>query len=200
MDGFCHQFLARPRLAQHQDAEIIGKNPGDGAIDFLHRRRAPDQRQAIMRQPLFRRISAARSMPQGVRNSARQLIEIERLWQIFERPLLGRPDRGVQGVLCRKNDNIQVGLALDNLRHAIQPIAIRQHDVGDQNVRRKTLHQRRALADRSGDLHLVPLAPQSFPYHHADGGIIIDDQDRARRGHQPIPIGSRMRKVDSPAS
>ena len=80
MDGFGHQLLARSRLAQHQDAEIIGKNAGNGAIDFLHRRRSPHQRQAVMRQSLLARVRPARSMPQGVRNSARQLIEIKRLW------------------------------------------------------------------------------------------------------------------------
>jgi hypothetical protein len=39
------QLLASPRLARDQHRQIVRDHPRDDAIDLLHRRRAPDQRQ-----------------------------------------------------------------------------------------------------------------------------------------------------------
>ena len=61
------QLLAGAALAGDHDRQVGAHQPGDRAVDLLHRRRAADQRQLllgiVLRQPATARARAARSAP-----------------------------------------------------------------------------------------------------------------------------------------
>ena len=86
-----HQLLAGAGLAGDHHREVGRHQAGERAVDLLHRRRAADQRQALA---LLRRMRARGTEAAGA-DSARfddrdQLVEVERLGQVFERAALGR--------------------------------------------------------------------------------------------------------------
>ena len=100
-----HQFLAGAGLAGDHHGEVGLHQPRQHAVDFLHRRRAADQRNRIefgfvgvIRDPLLR-------LRQRAADDGDQFLQVERLWQIFVGAAFGRADRRHEGVLRAHHDD-----------------------------------------------------------------------------------------------
>jgi hypothetical protein len=78
-----HQLLAGSRFARDHDREIGLHQPGKHAIDFLHGGRAADQRNRLEILRLHRRACALLRLRQGAADDPDELLEVERLGQIF---------------------------------------------------------------------------------------------------------------------
>ena len=100
------QFLAGAALADDHHRQVGAHQPGDHAIDLLHRRRAADQRQllfAVVLVGLVDRRVGRRG--QRALDDIDQFAQVERLGQVFEGAALGRLDRGQQRVLRAHHDD-----------------------------------------------------------------------------------------------
>ena len=172
-----HQFLAGAGLAGDHHREVGLHQPRQHAVDFLHRRRAADQRDRIefgfvvvACHPLLR-------LRQRAADDGDQLLQVERLWQIFVGAALGGADRGHEGVLRAHDDDRQVRPHLLDPRQQVEGVLVRHHHVGDDEIALALADpapQRRRVA---GQPHLISGARQGLVQNRADGGIVIGDQN-----------------------
>ena len=80
------------------------------------------------------------------------------------------------------------------LRDDIQAVAIRQHDIGDQHVRREACERAALLGEARGRLDEMALAPQRLAHDGADRGVVVDQQD-ALAAHRMSARWSISRKT-----
>src|SRR3546814_20383750 len=85
---------------------------------------------------------------------------------MFECALLCRTNRGVERVLRRKDDDIDVGIFRYDVRDIIQSVPVWKLHIRDQNVRGKATQQLATLGNRSCGFHLVATSTQRC---YADG-------------------------------
>jgi hypothetical protein len=90
------------------------------AIDFLHRRRAADQRNGFEILDLGRLPCLLLRLRQSAANDGNQLLQIERLWQIFIGAALGGADRGHECVLRAHDQDRQVRPRLLDARQQVE--------------------------------------------------------------------------------
>ncbi len=128
---------------------------------------------------------------QRVGNGARQLLQIERLGKVFERPLLGRPDRRGKRVLRGKHDHRHARQLGDDLGHHVEAVAVGQHDIGDQHIGHEAAEQLAQLRDARRRFDDMARAAQRLADHQPDRGVVVDDEDAARRHAR----GSRIRNT-----
>ena len=150
------QFLAGAGLAGDHHGEIGLHQPRQHAVDFLHRRRAADQRNGIrirLRRP--RRCTLLR-LGQRAADDRDQFLEIERLRQVFISAAFGGPDRRHEGVLRTHDDDRQIRPHLLDARQQIERVLVGHHDVGDDEIAL-------ALADPSPSVAALPVSRTSYP-------------------------------------
>ena len=179
------QFLAGAALAHDRHGEVGAHQPGEHAVDLLHRRRAADQRQLVFDIVFGRQRRGIPGGGQRPLDDADELAQVERLGQIFEGATLGRLDRGHQRVLRAHDDDPQLRADLLDARDQVEAVLVRHDDVGDDEVAlavRNPSPQGRGVA---GHPHIVSEPDQRLVEHHPDRAIIIGHQDR--RGHHPLP-------------
>jgi hypothetical protein len=99
------QLFAGPRLAGDHHGEIGLHQAGEHAVDFLHRRRTADEGDRFKVVRLGGRARAFLRLRQRAPYDADQLLEIERLRQVFVGTSLGRPHRRHERVLRAHNDH-----------------------------------------------------------------------------------------------
>jgi hypothetical protein len=115
-----------------------------------------------------------------------QLLEIERLRQIFVRAALGRADRGHERVLGAHNDDRQIRPRLLDAQQQIERVFVRQHDIADDEVAvtlADPAPQRRGIAGRA---HVVSGAGQRLIKNGADCRVVVGNEN-VSRGHLMIP-------------
>ena len=177
MDGARDQFLAGARLARDEDGQVGRDDARDDAIDVLHRRRAADQRQ---RRVLFRRGLGRDAAPrQRARHRLDQRVEVERLGQIVIRPRLRRADGSGQRVARGQDDRWQRRVAGGDSGEMLQPVAVGQHDVGDEDVGRRGGQRAGGGGERLDGGDIMPGAAQRLCDDGADRRVVIDHQDAA---------------------
>ena len=169
-----HQFLAGAGLAGDQDGEVGVHQSRDDAVDLLHRRRAADDRQLLLRQiGLARRGYGALAADERALDCRHQVADVEWFGQVFERTPLGGPNGGEQRVLRAHHDHGQARPQGADPRQQVERVLIRQGHVGDHDV---TLAggdpapQGRGHARR---LYLVSLPGQSPADDRADGCVVL---------------------------
>ena len=109
-----------------------------------------------------------------------QLLQIERLRQVFVGAALGGADRGHERVLRAHDDDRQIGPQLLDPRQQIEGVLVRHHHVGDDEIAvalADPAPQRRGVAGRA---HLVAGARQRLVEHGADRRIVVGDQNVSR--------------------
>ena len=174
------QFLAGPALAEDHHRQRRRHDTRDRAVDFLHRRRAPDQWHVIARR---RRLGVRRgNRRRGERagDGAGQLVEIERLGQIVERARLGRADRGRQRILRAYNDDLQSRPPRQQAGQTVEAVAVGEHDVADDDITDAFVDQPREAGGGLGSAHGVPGAGQCAADDGADCGVVVGDDDGSR--------------------
>jgi len=173
------QLLAGARLAGDQHGQIGRDQARQGAVDFLHGRRAADQGQLFHpgmfgAQPrlLGRRFQAAA-------HDGDQLVDVERLGQVFEGTAFRRLDRRQDGVLRAHHDDAQFRADFLDARNQVEAVFIGHDDVGDDDValaRRHPVPQGRGLARR---LDIQSGAAECLRDHGADRRVVVGDKNGA---------------------
>ena len=178
-----HQLLAGAGLAGDHHREIGLHQPRQHPVDFLHRRRAADQRDrvelglvGVIGRPLLR-------LRQRAADDGDQLLEVERLGQIFIGAAFGGADRRHEGVLRAHHDDRQIRPHLLDPRQQIERVLVGHHHVGDDQIALALADpapQRRRVA---GQPHLVSGARERLVEDRADGGVVVGDK-YATCGHR----------------
>ena len=177
VDGFRHQFLAGAGFAENQNRQVVLEEAGDHPVDVLHRRAAPDQRQAFLVHRGFDRLDILRF--QRLPDHLDQFVEVERLGQIFEGPGFRRPYRCIQRVLGGDDDDRDVRVSrLDAAQRGnAVTLALAEADIGKQQVIAAACHQRVAFGDRLAILDLIALGAQRRDDDVADREIVFHQDD-----------------------
>ena len=145
VDRLSDQFLAGAGFAKHQHRQIVAQDSRYHAIDDLHRRASTNQGQALAcRSHVFGCALAAFG---GLAGGLDQLIEVERLWKILESPGVAGANCGIERVLRRKDDDRHVGMSRTDLAQSLDPVSVRQHDVGQHDVIAVLAQQPVAIGD-----------------------------------------------------
>ena len=177
VDGLGHQFLAGAGFAQDQHGEVILEEAGDHPVNVLHRRAAPDQRQAFLVHRRFDRLDILRF--QRLPDHLDQFVQIKRLGQIFEGAGFRRADGGIESVLGGNDDDRDVRVSrLDRAQRGnAVALAFAQSDIGEQQVVAAARHQRVAFGDRLAVLDLIAFGAQGRDDDVADRQIVFHQYD-----------------------
>ena len=125
-----------------------------------------------------------------------QLLQIERLQQIVERPALHRLDGRLDRAVARDENHLGVGLHLLALGQNFEPAHLRHLEIGDHDFVRADLQQRRPLRPARGDDALEADAPQTIGHRLGMRGIVVDHQHLDRRpggGSRRFRLGGMVR-------
>ncbi len=148
-----HQFLAGAGFPRDHHGEVGAREPGERAIDLLHRRRAADERQLLGFRVGGRALPAPPGLGKRPADDAYQLVQIERLGQVFERALFGRRQCGHQRVLRAHDDDRQLRPELLDAGNQVEGVFVGHYDVGDDDVPLTLRHpapERGGIAGRAG--------------------------------------------------
>src|SRR3989440_4451835 len=124
------QLLTGAAFAGDHDREVGSHQPGDGAIDLLHCRRAADQRQLPVIDFVLRPCRS-RWRTQGPLDDADQLAQIEGLREVFEGAALGRLNRCQERALCAHDNDPQLRPHLLDAGDHVEAVLVRHDDIGD---------------------------------------------------------------------
>ena len=171
-----HQLLAGAGLAGNHHGEIGLHQPRQHPVDFLHRRRAADQRYRVefgfvgmVGDPLLR-------LGQRPPDDRDQFLQVERLRQIFIRAALGGADRRHEGVLRAHHDDGKIRPHLLDPRQQIERVLVGHHHVGDDQIALALADpapQRRRVSRQP---HLVSGARKRLIENRADGSVVVGDK------------------------
>ena len=133
------QFLPRTALPFYQDSQVRIHHLGDDPVNLLHGVGAANQRQAGVADCLlgFRVDGPNRCLwrrLQGSLHETGQRVDIERLWQIIERTVLGRIGCRQDRVLATHNDERQLWTRQAHRRQQIKNRRIPKIHVGDNDI------------------------------------------------------------------
>ena len=134
MQRACDQFLAGTRLAGDHHREVGLHQAREHAVDFLHCRRAPDQRDCVEILRLDWDARALFGLGERAADNRDQLLEIERFGQILVGAALRCPDRGHEGVLRAHDDDRQFRPQLLDARQQIERVLVRHHHIANDQV------------------------------------------------------------------
>ena len=182
------QFLAGARLPGDHDREVGSREPRQDAIDFLHGRRAADQRQLLGIGLRRAALLAPTGLGQRAADDADDLAQVEGLGEILERALLGGRERRHQRVLRTHDDDRQVGAQLLDARQEVECVLVRHHHVGDDEIAvplADPAPERRRIA---GQAHLVAGTRQRLIEHGADRRVVVGNQNASRRHLHPSQV------------
>ena len=178
-----HQFLAGAGLARDHDRQVGLHQARQDAIDFLHRRRAADQRNGFEVLDLGRRPWFFLRLRQRAADDRGQLLEVEWLRQIFVSAALGGANCGHERVLRAHDDDRQIRPRLFDPRQQIEGAFVGQQHVGDDEIAVALTDPAPQRGRVSGRADFITGARQRLIEHRPDRRIIIGDEN-ASRGHQ----------------
>src|SRR4029079_3558445 len=193
------ELLAGAGLTRNHDREIGLHEARQHAVDLLHGRRAPDQRNGVEFLDLGDVLRALLWLGHGAADNRNQLLQVEGLRQIFVGATLGGPDGCHEGVLRTHHDDWQVGPVLLDTRQQIERVLVRHDHVSDDEVPvalADPAPQGGGIASRTD---LVSGARERLIEDGPDRGVVVGYQ-YASRGHvfplQVAPPGSASLPVN----
>ena len=189
VDRTRHQFLAGARLALHQHRRHAARDLLDQPAHLLHRQRLAGQplqcrhRHRRWRARAPRQRGLARRQPtEGRRHDGAELPQIDRLGQVVIGAGLQRLDRVLGRSVGGDDDRaLRACRSLQPLQQ-LQPRAVRQTHVRDQQGKALRTEQRPGLLDAAHALDLITLAQQAQLVEGAQVGLVVDDEQAGRRG------------------
>jgi hypothetical protein len=116
-----------------------------------------------------------------------QLVDLERLLQVVERPQLHRLQRALDRGVRRHHQNLRplaFGRRGDELANELEAAQFRHHVVDDQHVDGALAEQPLRLARAGGLDHRVAGVPQRAPQRLQDFFFVVDEKDRTAMGHE----------------
>ena len=126
-----HQLFAGAGFAVDQHADRRTREPADDAKYVLHRRRfADDVRRRIAGRLAAHRLLLLLIMADGALDQRHCFVDVERLRQVVEGPLLIGADGGVQIRMRGHDDHRQHWMALFDLFEQRQTVYTRHADIG----------------------------------------------------------------------
>ena len=178
------QLLAGAGFPRDHHGEIGLHQPGEHAVDFLHRGRAADQRDRVELFGFLDRTRPLLGLRQRSPHDADELLEIERLRQIFISAALGRPHRGHERVLRAHDDDGKLRAQLLDARQKIERVLVGHHDVGDDEIAVTLADPAPERGGVAGRAHFIAGARQGLVEDGADRGVVVGQQDTSsRHGH-----------------
>ena len=133
VDRLGDQLLAGARFAEDQHGQVVAQHPRDHPVTACiaglrptSGSASPDRRLVVIRR------STPALAPTAWRTVRDQLVDVERLGEIFERAGVAGAHRGIERVLRRKDDDRQRRDELAHRAERLDPVAVGQHDVGHQ--------------------------------------------------------------------
>ena len=108
-----------------------------------------------------------------------QLLQVERLRQVFVGALLRGADRRHEGVLRAHHHDRQVRPRALDARNQVEGVAVRHDHVGDDDIALAFRHPAPERRRVGGEAHRVAGARQRLVQHRADGGVVVGDEDRS---------------------
>ena len=193
VQGAADQLLAGAAFAMDHHRQVGAHQARQDAIDLLHRRRAPDQRQVFVWT--FAGSRGFCGFDQRALHGAHQFAQVERLRQIVERAPLRRLHRRQQRRVGAHDDDPQVGPALLDARHQIQAIFVRHDNVGDHQIAVAVIDPAPQCSGMGRGFHVIAGTPQRLAEDGADGTVIIGNQDRGRLHRQFLLNQAPMRRL-----
>src|SRR3546814_9866835 len=81
--------------------------------------------------------------------------------------------------VCSSDLDAQVGTQLPDARDEVEPVLVRHHHVGDDEVALAFLHPLPQRGRVDGGAHHVTLAAERLGQHSADSAVVVSDEDCA---------------------
>ena len=170
--------LPVPELAGDHHRQVRLREPGEHAVDLLHRRAAADQRQAFT-QLGGKPLGFAPRLGKRAADHGDQLVQVERLRQIFVGAPFCRGDRGHERVLRAHDDDRQVRPEFLYARDEVEGALVRHQHIGDDEVPLALADpapQRRRVA---GGAWCIAGTRQGLVQHRADRSVVVGDENIA---------------------
>ena len=137
---------------------------------------AADQRQSFVRLRLTAAALLAR-LGERPADHGDELVQIERLGQIFVSAPLGRGDRRHEGVLRAHDDDRQVGTQLLHARNEIEGVLVGHQHVGDDEIALALADPAPQRGGVAGRARRVAGAGERLIEHGADRGVVVGDEN-----------------------
>ena len=183
MQNARHQLLTGARLAGDHHRQIRLGEPGEHAVDFLHRGRAADERQFLAFGFGGIPQHAFSGLGQRAPDDADQLVQVERFGKILIGALLRSRQRGHQRVLRAHHDNGEFGPELLDARDQFERVLVGHHHIGDDHVAfalTDPAPQGGGVARRA---RRISGACQCLIEHRANGAVVVSNENSAA-GHE----------------
>ncbi len=186
MDGACHDLLARAAFARHENGGARGRDLGDLLHHLLHPGRGADEPFdpvapfQLLAQPVIvaQRVVEA----QGVGDGGLQFLELDRLADIVEGPVLDE----LHGVAQRRegghHDDRQDRMGAPDFGQKLAARQAGHPEIGEHEID-AFARQLRQCVHRAARLKHGIAEPFQHPAQHIQEALlVIDDQDRVRHG------------------
>src|SRR5262245_30094739 len=174
------EFLAGAGFARDHDGEIGLREPGNHAVDLLHRRTAADQRQAFGRLG-GESLRFALRLGERAPDDGNKLVKVEGLRQILIGTALGRRDRGHEGILRAHDDDRQIGPHLLDAGDEVEGVLVGHEHVGDDEIALALIDPAPECRRVAGHPRRVTRTGERLVEHGADRGVVVGDEDVALR-------------------
>ena len=171
------QFLAGARLAGNHHRQVGLHQPRQRAENVLHRRRAADQRHQLGRRRFRADFARAFRLREGAADDRHQLLQVERLGQVFVGPALGRLDRGHEGVLRAHDDDRQIRPHALDARQQLERVVVGHHHVGDDEIALAGGDPAPQAGDGAGRAHFIAGARQRLIENRPDRRVVVGDEN-----------------------
>ena len=177
------ELLAGAALAGDEDRRGGVRHLPDDVVDGLHRRRLAHERRTFPVREV--RVDVLALEVVGARrlgDDLLQLLLLEGLRDVVERPRLERRDRAVHRAVGGDDDDRDVGELGGDPPQQLHPAELRHHEVRHDHVHRRLLQDAERLLAVCGGGDLVPLALQHRGEDAPDVHLVVDDEDVGHGG------------------
>ncbi len=189
MDRVGDEFLARPALAQDQHGQVAVRDAPDGLVDFPHRAALADD--GLLGSHLLQGRRGRGGMAPGDANCLNgalderfDLVDVEGLDQVIERPQLHGGDGVLHGALAGDDGHQQIGEAALLPLQKGPAVVPRQVNIHQGEVDGLVFHEQHRLFRAGGEMQLVSGVAEGLLDHPADAFLVVQHQDPDR-----VPIG-----------
>ena len=182
VDGPGGHLLARPALAGDQDGRVRRGDLLDEDVDLLHRPALADhllEAVAVLEVPLEEDVLLLE--PPGGQAPADddlQLLDVERLDDVVERPGLEGLDGLGDAAVGRDQDDREVGPVFPGVAEDVHAVGPGHLDVGHDQVDLFLLQDLEAPGGREGGLDRVAFLLEDDREQVEEALFVVDDQDR----------------------